>query len=69
VLPSVLFLAFGSRALHTSDANRWIQDNLLASFEQFRSDAATSASVEERLESVGTIILKWMSVSDTIGMI
>jgi AcrR family transcriptional regulator len=36
--------------------------------ERFESDAPTGASVEERLESVGVSILKWVLVSETIGM-
>jgi AcrR family transcriptional regulator len=42
---------------------------ILASIEQFESDAPTGASVEERLESVGVSILKWGLMSETIGMI
>jgi AcrR family transcriptional regulator len=34
----------------------------------FESDAPTGASVEERLESLGVSILKWVLVSETIGM-
>src|ERR1700722_1292199 len=37
--------------------------------EQFESDAPTGASVEERLKSLGVSILKWVLVSETIGMI
>jgi AcrR family transcriptional regulator len=37
--------------------------------EQFESDAPTGASVEERLESVGVTVLKWVLVIETIGMI
>jgi AcrR family transcriptional regulator len=37
--------------------------------EHFESDASTGASVEERLESVSVSILKWVLVSETIGMI
>ena len=36
--------------------------------EHFESDAPTGASVEERLESLGVSILKWVLVSETIGM-
>src|ERR1700732_4607440 len=51
-----LFTAVVMRAVH-------------ASIERFESDAPTGANVEERLESVGVTILKWVSVSETIGMI
>jgi AcrR family transcriptional regulator len=37
--------------------------------EQFESDAPTGASVEERLKSLGVNILKWVLVSEDIGMI
>ena len=37
--------------------------------EHFESDASAGASVQERLESVGVSILKWVLVSETIGMI
>jgi AcrR family transcriptional regulator len=40
-----------------------------ASIERFESDAPTGASVEERLESVGVTVLKWVLVIETIGMI
>ena len=42
---------------------------LIASIERFGSDAPTGASVEERLESVGVTILKWVLVSETIGLV
>jgi AcrR family transcriptional regulator len=42
---------------------------LVASIERFESDTPTGASVEERFESVGIAILKWVLVSETIGMI
>jgi AcrR family transcriptional regulator len=42
---------------------------IVASIERFESDAPTGASVEERLESVGATILKWVLVSENIGMI
>jgi AcrR family transcriptional regulator len=42
---------------------------VLASIEHFESDAPTGSSVEERLRSVGVSILKWVLVSETIGMI
>jgi AcrR family transcriptional regulator len=42
---------------------------VLASIERFESNAPTGASVEERLESVGATILRWVLVSETIGMI
>jgi AcrR family transcriptional regulator len=51
-----LFTAVVMRAVH-------------ASIERFESDAPTGANVEERLESVGVTILKWVLVSETIGMI
>ena len=37
--------------------------------EQLESDAPTGASIEERLKSLGVSILKWVLVSETIGMI
>jgi AcrR family transcriptional regulator len=37
--------------------------------EQFEGDAPTGASVEERLESVGVSMLKWVLVRENIGMI
>src|SRR5258708_19146254 len=46
-----------------------VMRGLLASIEHFESDAPTGASVEERLESAGVSILKWVLVSETIGMI
>jgi AcrR family transcriptional regulator len=46
-----------------------VMRTILASIERFESDAPTGASVEERLESVGAIILKWELVSENIGMI
>jgi AcrR family transcriptional regulator len=42
---------------------------VLASIDRFESDAPTGVSVEERLESVGVSILKWVLVSEDIGMI
>jgi AcrR family transcriptional regulator len=42
---------------------------ILASIERFENNAPTGASVEERLESVGATILRWILVSETIGMI
>ena len=42
---------------------------MLASIERFESNVPTGASVEERLESVGATILRWILVSETIGMI
>jgi AcrR family transcriptional regulator len=42
---------------------------ILASIERFESDAPTGASVGERLERVGVSILKWVLVSENIGMI
>jgi hypothetical protein len=44
-------------------------NNLFASIERFQSDVPTGAGVEERLESIGATILKWMLVSENIGMI
>ncbi len=46
-----------------------VMRGLLASIERFESDAPTGASVEERLESVGVTILKWVLVSETIGLV
>jgi AcrR family transcriptional regulator len=42
---------------------------LLASIERFESAAPTGTSVDERLESVGVTILKWVLVSETIGLV
>jgi AcrR family transcriptional regulator len=42
---------------------------LLASIEHFESDAPTGASAEERLESLGANILKWVLVRENIGML
>src|SRR5260370_19026204 len=41
---------------------------LLASIERFESDAPTGVSVEDRLESVGATVLKWVLVGETIGL-
>ena len=46
-----------------------VMRGLIASIERFESDAPTGASVEERLESVGVTILKWVLVSETIGLV
>jgi AcrR family transcriptional regulator len=46
-----------------------VMRGLLASIERFESDAPTGASVEERLEIVGVTILKWVLVSETIGLV
>jgi AcrR family transcriptional regulator len=42
---------------------------MLASIEHFEGDALTGASVGERLEGVGVSILKWVMVSENIGMV
>jgi AcrR family transcriptional regulator len=46
-----------------------VMRGLTASIERFESDAPSGASVEERLESVGVTILKWVLVSETIGLV
>ena len=46
-----------------------VMRGLLASIERFESDAPTRASVDERLERVGVTILKWVLVSETIGLV
>jgi AcrR family transcriptional regulator len=46
-----------------------VMRGLLASIERFESDAPTGASVDERLESVGATILKWILVSETVGLV
>ena len=46
-----------------------VMRGLLASIERFESDAPTGVSVEERLQSVGVTILKWVLVSETIGLV
>ena len=51
-----LFTAVVMRAVH-------------ASIERFESDAPTGVSVEERLKSLGVNILKWVLVSETIGLV
>jgi AcrR family transcriptional regulator len=46
-----------------------VSGTILASIEHFETDAPIGASVAKRLESVGVSILKWVLVSETIGMI
>jgi AcrR family transcriptional regulator len=46
-----------------------VMRGLIASIERFESNAPTGVSVEERLESVGVTILKWVLVSETIGLV
>jgi AcrR family transcriptional regulator len=46
-----------------------VMRGLIASIERFESDAPTGVSVEERLQSVGVTILKWVLVSETIGLV
>jgi AcrR family transcriptional regulator len=61
-----IYCRFPSKeALFTAVVKRAI----VGSIERFESDAPTGASVEERLESVGATILKWVLVSENIGMI
>ncbi len=45
-----------------------VMRGLLASIERFESDAPTGVSVEDRLESVGATVLKWVLVGETIGL-
>jgi AcrR family transcriptional regulator len=42
---------------------------LLASVERFESAAPTGTTVDQRLESVGVTILKWVLVRETIGLV
>jgi len=46
-----------------------VSRTVLASIDRFESDAPTGVSVEERLKSLGVNILKWVLVSEDIGMI
>lgn len=46
-----------------------VSRTVLASIDRFESDAPTGVSVEERLNSLGVNILKWVLVSEDIGMI
>jgi AcrR family transcriptional regulator len=46
-----------------------VSRTILANIERFESNAPTGATVGERLQSVGVSILKWVLVSENIGMI
>jgi AcrR family transcriptional regulator len=63
--PSIYCRFPGKEALFTAVVMR----GLLASIERFESDPPTGASVDERLERVGVCILKWVLVSETIGLV
>src|SRR6266853_712286 len=45
-----------------------VMRGLLASIERFESDAASGVSVEDRLESVGATVLKWVLMGETSGL-
>jgi AcrR family transcriptional regulator len=42
--------------------------NIAANIARFESHAPTGATIEERLASVGTTVLDWALVSDTVGL-
>jgi AcrR family transcriptional regulator len=46
-----------------------VSRTVLATIDRFESDAPTGVSVEERLKSLGVNILKWVLVSEDIGMV
>lgn len=45
-----------------------VMRNVAARIAQFESHVPTGATIEERLASVGVTILRWVLVSDTIGL-
>ncbi len=65
VSKGTLYVYFGSKeALFTAV----VMCNVAATIARFGPHAPSGATIEERLESLGVTILRWVLVSDTVGL-